>query len=1110
MVAKRQILKRYIDLYKNQPGGIAGLDNNNTISLTSVFPEIVDPENRNSIVYENNRWTGKTLESADTNSVALAEINIANGVAGLDGTGKLTVNLLPPIQVSQLADMQLSAPENNQVLVYDVNLNKWKNTLLTPDSATGLVPQTRTVNGRPLSTNIVLDSTDTNSVPLTRTVNGKELSSDIILTAADTNSVPIVRSINGYPLSSNVILTSTDTNSVPITRTVNGKPLSSNVILTSADTDSVPITRTVNGRALSMDISLSAQDVSAVPVTRSVNGRPLTSDIVITAADVSAIDSSLLNVPNGVAGLNSSGKINMSALPPLSLESSLMDVEMTSPLENDQALVYDTLTNSWKNNTLNFVSPFRTINNQPLTNNVTLTAADVSALGVDLLNVANGVAGLDPSGKISTSSLPAIPLASLDDVQFSGLTTNHTLVFDGTQWTNSAAPGVSSTINGYSLSSNIVLNAVDVQAIPLAEKNAANGVAGLNASSRLLEVQLPTSALLSTQVNVANGVAGLDAGSRLLAAQIPTNVLLSGQVNVANGVAGLNASSKLPISSLPDLPFSSSLFTDLLISSPIAGQVMTYNGSRWVNTSSSSGGSSVGGAELFSQIVHSCPHATDPVLVGVTKDNKRVYYVSSTVYSWTRLEFYTATGVTEPSTSVISKITCDNNGGIYVLFNSGNLWIVSSTDAASDGEMIANVFNFWICERMGINQSRRHQPVPIFINSNNTALQCRGANNGGWFGLGNTTTQASFTTISTTTFAPNNIRNLWHFNTSSTIAGFTIIQTTDFRIWFAGNNTNGVFGRGDTTNSTSFVDVTSNWGNLFLPIENVVVCGEVLSSNVSFGCLIHRKNGSVDVLHQSGNINGAVLTTATNVPLTFLQANETITQLTFTGTVSITPRVFLVTNLGNLYMRYNNTIGTALANFTLVDTGISRILADKITSTNSGINGTYPWYSTTGVNANRWLPSLAIKNGFLSLAGTVGLAGYLGTTKPAIIGTLPTTTFVRCKLQTIVPDTPIVSGVLWHHPSEYDLIPTYFASTTAISNAAGWGNTSFGQGVLNMIVLDTEGYLYSFFNMNSTSHQGHTTSTHWPHYKTKGVPPTPQSGFVSTNTRVFVLINPFL
>ena len=1107
MVAKRQILKRYIDLYKNQPGGIAGLDNNNTISLTSVFPEIVDPENRNSIVYENNKWTGKTLESVDTNSVALAEINVANGVAGLDGTGKLAVSLLPPIQVSQLADTQLSTLGDNQVLMYDINLNKWKNTLLTPDSTTGLVPQTRLVNGRPLSTDIVLNSTDTDSVPLTRSVNGKALSSDIILTAADTNSVPIVRSINGYPLSSDVILTSADTNSVPLTRTVNGKPLSSNVILTSADTSSVPLTRTVNGRALSTDISLSAQDVSAVPVTRSVNGRPLTSDIVLTAADVSAIDSSLLNVPNGVAGLNSSGKIGMSALPSLSLESSLMDVEMTSPLENDQALVYDTLTNSWKNNTLNFVSPFRTINNQPLTSDVTLTAADVSALGVDLLNVANGVAGLDPSGKISTSNLPAIPLASLDDVQFSGLTTNHTLVFDGTQWTNSAASGVSSTINGYSLSSNIVLNAADVQAIPLAEKNAANGVAGLDASSRLTVAQLPTSTLLSTQVNVANGVAGLDAGSRLLAAQIPTNVLLSSQINVANGVAGLNASSKLPISSLPDLPFSSSLFTDLLISSPIAGQVMTYNGSRWVNTSSSSGGSSVGGAELFSQIIHSCPHAPEPMLVGVTKDNKRVYYVSRNVYSWTRLEFVSATGVTEPSTSVISKITCDNDSGIYVLFNSGNLWIVT-VGGVSDGEMIANVFNFWICERLGIQQSRRHQPIPIFINSNNTALQCRGANEGGWFGLGNTTTQASFTTISTTTFAPNNIRNLWHFNTNSPITGFTIIQTTDFRIWFAGNNTNGVFGRGNTTDSTSFVDVTSNWGNLFLPIENVVVCGEVLSSNVSFGCLIHRKNGSVDVLHQSGNINGAVLTTATNVPLTFLQANETITQLTFTGTVSITPRVFLVTSLGNLYMRYNNTIGTALVNFTLVDTGISRILADKITSTQFNSNSPYPWYNVTGVSANRWLPSLAIKNGFLSLAGTAGPPGYYGTVKPGIIGTLPSTTFARCKLQTIVPDTPIVSGVLWHHPSEYDLIPTFFANINAIATA--WGNAIYGQGVLNMIVLDAEGYLYSFFNMNSSSHQGNTINTHWPHYKTKGVPPTPQTGGTVANTRVFVPINPFL
>lgn len=1085
MGKKRLLFKRYLDLFKDQPYGIVGLSENNTINITTVFPDIVDPENSNSIVYENNTWTGKTLASADTNSVALDAINVANGVAGLDNTGKLTLDKLPHIQVSNLSDMEITQPTmNNQVLVYDVNVNKWRNTILTPDLATDFVPRTRSVNGRALDGDIVLTSSDTNSVPLARTVNGKPLTSDIVITNMDTNSVPTLRTINGYPLSSDIALTSADTNSVPVTRTVNGRPLTSN-------------------------ITLSAADVLAVPVTRSVNTKPLNNDITLSAADVSAIDLSLLNMPNGVAGLDSLGKIGMSALPSLTLESSLSDVEMSSPVENDQALVFDSLTNSWKNNTLNYVSPFRTINNLPLTSDIELTAANVSALGVDLLNVANGVAGLDSAGKIGASALPTLSLSALEDVQFSSLTTNQTLVYDGAQWTNSSTPGVSSTINGYSLSSNIVLNAADVLAIPLAEKNAANGVAGLDSSSRLSSSQLPANVLLSSQINVANGLAGLDSGSRLLSAQIPTNVLLSGQINIANGVAGLNASGKLPISSLPDLPFSSGLFTDLLISSPIAGQVMTYNGSRWVNTSSSSGGGANIGGELFSQIVHSCTHNIEPMLIGVTKDNKRVYYVSSTVYSWTRLEFVSAANFTEPSTSVISKITCDNIGGIYVLFNSGNLWIVSVDNALSDGEMVANVFNFWICERMGITFSRRLTPIPIFINSNNTALQCRGANTGGWFGLGNTTTQASFTTISTTTFAPNNIRNLWHFNTSNVILGFTIIQTTDFRIWFAGNNPNGVFGRGNTTNSTTFVDVTSNWGNLFLPIENVLVCGDILSSIGTFYCLIHRKNGSVDVLHQSGRINGADVTTAASVPLTFLQANETITQLTYTGTVNITNRVFLVTNLGNLYMRGHNTIGTSIANFTLVDTGISRILADKITSTRFDSITPYPWYTLTGANANRWLPSLAIKDGFLSLAGTAGTSGNLGTYKPSIIGILPTTTFARCKIQTIVPDTPIVSGVLWHHPSEYDLIPTYFANTFAIANAAGWGNNSFGQGVLNMIVLDAEGYLYSFFNMNSTSHQGNPTNN-WPHYKSKGVPPTQQSGSIFTNTRAFLPINPFL
>jgi hypothetical protein len=106
------------------------------------------------------------------------------------------------------------------------------------------------------------------------------------LTAADVSAVPTTRTVAGKPLSSNVTLTAADVSAVPTTRTVAGKPLSADVTLTASDVSAVPTTRTVAGKPLSADITLTAADVSAVPTTRTVAGKPLSADISLAKADV--------------------------------------------------------------------------------------------------------------------------------------------------------------------------------------------------------------------------------------------------------------------------------------------------------------------------------------------------------------------------------------------------------------------------------------------------------------------------------------------------------------------------------------------------------------------------------------------------------------------------------------------------------------------------------------------------------------------------------------------------------------------------------------------------------------------------------------------------------
>lgn len=53
-----------------------------------------------------------------------------------------------------------------------------------------VVDESRTVNGKALSSNITLSASDVGAVPTSRTVNGKTLSSDISLTASDVSAVP--------------------------------------------------------------------------------------------------------------------------------------------------------------------------------------------------------------------------------------------------------------------------------------------------------------------------------------------------------------------------------------------------------------------------------------------------------------------------------------------------------------------------------------------------------------------------------------------------------------------------------------------------------------------------------------------------------------------------------------------------------------------------------------------------------------------------------------------------------------------------------------------------------------------------------------------------------
>ena len=138
-------------------------------------------------------------------------VNEAEGVAGLDQNILISESQIPSGLTLSKVFPQISNPTANQVLTFDGS--SWTN---TDNNNTNGVPLTRTVNGKPLSTDIVLNSTDTGSVPVTRTVNLKPLSTDIVLNSTDTGSVPVTRTVNSKSLSTDITLTAADVSALSV------------------------------------------------------------------------------------------------------------------------------------------------------------------------------------------------------------------------------------------------------------------------------------------------------------------------------------------------------------------------------------------------------------------------------------------------------------------------------------------------------------------------------------------------------------------------------------------------------------------------------------------------------------------------------------------------------------------------------------------------------------------------------------------------------------------------------------------------------------------------------------------------------------------------------
>lgn len=293
-----------------------------------------------------------------------------------------------------------------------------------------------------------------------RLATGASTDSSDALTLSSTGNLTITGGLNAssatlstaLPISSggtganNTIAALQNLNGVPQTTTVNGKALTGNIVLAQADiAGTVPTSRTVNGKALTGNIVLAQADISGtVPTTLTINGKPLTGNVVLSNNDISGFgNSSTYDI--GTSGANV----------PLLSNSNIWSGSQTI---NDL-----------------YIGPARGGNVVVEIGSLTTASAAVidfhssgSNNDYDTRIIATGgVAGTSNQGTLTFSG---------SKLQFNGTPSFNTAIpvtSGGTgsssasgALTNLGAVSTARKVNGYTLASDILLNADDVSALP--------------------------------------------------------------------------------------------------------------------------------------------------------------------------------------------------------------------------------------------------------------------------------------------------------------------------------------------------------------------------------------------------------------------------------------------------------------------------------------------------------------------------------------------------------------------------------------------------------------------------------------------------------------------
>ena len=178
----------------------------------------------------------------DVGAIPASQKGAASGVAELDSSGKVPTSQLPSyvddvVEYDSLSAFPDTGEDGKIYIAEDTNLTyRWSGTQYVEISPSLALGETSSTAYRGDRGKTAYDHSQTTGNPHNTTAADVGARPDTWTpTASEVGAVPTSRTVNGKPLSSDVSLSAGDVGAVPTSRMVNGKPLSSDISLTAGD-----------------------------------------------------------------------------------------------------------------------------------------------------------------------------------------------------------------------------------------------------------------------------------------------------------------------------------------------------------------------------------------------------------------------------------------------------------------------------------------------------------------------------------------------------------------------------------------------------------------------------------------------------------------------------------------------------------------------------------------------------------------------------------------------------------------------------------------------------------------------------------------------------------